>query len=129
MMEKAPGDRFQNYAEITFALDNINHFQYGKKMMTIVETVERRALPRDEGPAESLFDLVPDDMATQGDHLFQLNESYGRAGSLQHARYTLAGARAQRNGAGPARDAEGFAGGFALADRGAAAGAELQGDA
>jgi serine/threonine protein kinase len=76
MMEKKPEDRFQNYQEITFALDNINHYQYGKKMMTIVETVERRALPRSEGPAESLFDLVPDDMATQGDHLFTLQDSY-----------------------------------------------------
>ena len=76
MMEKAPGDRFQSYQEITFALDNINHYQYGKKMLTIVETVERRALPRDEGPAESLFDLVPDDMVTQGDHLFTLQDSY-----------------------------------------------------
>jgi serine/threonine protein kinase len=76
MMEKAPGDRFQNYQEITFALDNINHYQYGKKMLTVVETIERRALPRSEGPAESLFDLVPDDMATQGDHLFTLQDSY-----------------------------------------------------
>src|SRR5471032_92611 len=42
MMEKRPEDRFQNYAEISFALDNITHFQYGKKMMTIVDTVERR---------------------------------------------------------------------------------------
>ena len=76
MMEKSPADRFQNYSEITFALDNINHYQYGKKMLTVVETVERRALPRSEGPAESLFDLVPDEMATQGDHLFQLQDSY-----------------------------------------------------
>jgi serine/threonine protein kinase len=76
MMEKKPEDRFQNYQEITAALDNIHHFQYGKKMLTIVETVERRALPRSEGPAESLFDLVPDDMATQGDHLFTLQDSY-----------------------------------------------------
>jgi serine/threonine protein kinase len=76
MMEKKPEDRFQNYHEITAALDNIHHFQYGKKTLTIVETVERRALPRSEGPAESLFDLVPDDMATQGDHLFTLQDSY-----------------------------------------------------
>jgi len=76
MMEKKPEDRFQNYAEITAALDNIHHFQYGKKILTIVETVERRALPRSEGPAESLFDLVPDDMASQGDHLFTLQDSY-----------------------------------------------------
>jgi len=76
MMEKKPEDRFQNYGEITFALDNIGHFQYGKKMMTVVETVERRALPRSEGPAESLFDLVPDDMSTQGEHLFTLQDSY-----------------------------------------------------
>jgi hypothetical protein len=76
MMEKSPDDRFQNYQEITFALDNINHYQYGKKMLTVVETVERRALPRSEGPAESLFDLVPDDMATQGDHLFTLQDTY-----------------------------------------------------
>ena len=55
MMEKKPEDRFQNYQEITFALDNINHYQYGKKMLTIVETVERRALPRSEGPAEQPF--------------------------------------------------------------------------
>jgi hypothetical protein len=45
-------------------------------MLTIVETVERRALPRSEGPAESLFDLVPDDMASQGDHLFTLQDTY-----------------------------------------------------
>jgi serine/threonine protein kinase len=76
MMEKKPEDRFQNYQEITAALDNIHHFQYGKKMLTVVETVERRALPRSEGPAESLFDLVPDDMVTQGDHLFTLQDSY-----------------------------------------------------
>jgi serine/threonine protein kinase len=76
MMEKKPDDRFQNYQEIGFALDNINHYQYGKKMLTVVETVERRALPRSEGPAESLFDLVPDDMAAQGDHLFTLQDSY-----------------------------------------------------
>jgi serine/threonine protein kinase len=76
MMEKKPQDRFQNYAEITFALDNINHFQYGKKMLTVVETVERRALPREEGSAESLFDLVPDDMNTQGEHLFTLQDTY-----------------------------------------------------
>jgi hypothetical protein len=76
MMEKKPEDRFQNYQEITAALDNIHHFQYGKKILTVVETVERRALPRSEGPAESLFDLVPDDMVTQGDHLFTLQDSY-----------------------------------------------------
>jgi serine/threonine protein kinase len=76
MMEKRPEDRFQNYHEISAALDNIVHFQYGKKMLTIVETVERRALPRSEGPAESLFDLVPDDMASQGDHLFTLQDAY-----------------------------------------------------
>jgi serine/threonine protein kinase len=76
MMEKKPEDRFQTYHEITAALDNIHHFQYGKKMLTVVETVERRALPRSEGPAESLFDLVPDDMALQGDHLFTLQDSY-----------------------------------------------------
>lgn len=76
MMEKKPEERFQNYQEITAALDNINHFQYGKKMLSIVETVERRALPRSGGPAETLFDLVPDDMAGQGDHLFTLQDSY-----------------------------------------------------
>ena len=76
MMEKKPDDRFQSYEEINAALGNIAHFQYGKKMLTIVETVERRALPRTEGPAESLFDLVPDEMATQGDHLFTLSDSY-----------------------------------------------------
>ena len=76
MMEKKPEDRFQSYQEITAALDNIHHFQYGKKMLSVVETVERRALPRSEGPAESLFDLVPDDMATQGDHLFTLQDTY-----------------------------------------------------
>ena len=76
MMEKKREDRFENYQEITAALDNINHFQYGKKMLSIVETVERRALPRSEGPAESLFDLVPDDMASQGDHLFTLQDAY-----------------------------------------------------
>ncbi|MCE0484020.1 MAG: protein kinase [Methylacidiphilales bacterium] len=76
MMEKKPEDRFQNYAEITAALDNINHFQYGKKMLSVVETVERRALPRTEGSPESLFDLVPDEMATQGDHLFTLQDTY-----------------------------------------------------
>jgi HD-like signal output (HDOD) protein len=74
MMEKKPDDRFQNYQEISAALQNIAHYQYGKKMLTVVDTVERRALPRTEGPAESLFDLVPDDMATQGDHLFTLQE-------------------------------------------------------
>jgi serine/threonine protein kinase len=74
MMEKKPDDRFQNYQEISAALQNIAHYQYGKKMLTVVETVERRAVPRTEGPAESLFDLVPDDMATQGDHLFTLQE-------------------------------------------------------
>ena len=79
MMEKKPEDRFQNYQEITFALDNINHFQYGKKMLTVVDTVERRALPRSEGPAESLFDLVPDDMSVQGEHLFTLQDSYDAA--------------------------------------------------
>jgi serine/threonine protein kinase len=76
MMEKKPNDRFQNYQEISFALDNIHHFQYGKKMLTVVETVERRAVPRSEGPPESLFDLVPDEMAMQGDHLFTLQDSY-----------------------------------------------------
>jgi hypothetical protein len=45
-------------------------------MLTVVETNERRALPRAEGPAESLFDLVPDDMGTQGEHLFTLQDSY-----------------------------------------------------
>jgi hypothetical protein len=76
MMEKKPEDRFQNYQEITFALDNINHFQYGKKMMTVVETVERRAVPRSEGTPETLFDLVPDDMSVQGEHLFTLQDRY-----------------------------------------------------
>ena len=76
MMEKKPEDRFQNYQEITFALDNINHFQYGKKMLSIVDTVERRALPRSGGPPETLFDLVPDDMASLGEHLFTLQDSY-----------------------------------------------------
>ena len=76
MMEKKPDDRFQNYHEITLALENINHFQYGKKMISVVETVERRAMPRVEGPLESLFDLIPDDMATQGEHLFTLQDGY-----------------------------------------------------
>ncbi len=76
MMEKKPEDRFQNYQEITSALENINHFQYGKKLLSVVDTVERRALPRSEGPPETLFDLVPDEMATQGDHLFTLQDSY-----------------------------------------------------
>jgi serine/threonine protein kinase len=76
MMEKKPEDRFQNYHEISSALENIHHYQYGKKMLSVVETVERRALPRSEGPAESLFDLVPDDMAFQGDHLFTLQDTY-----------------------------------------------------
>ena len=76
MMEKKPDDRFQNYEEINFALENIAHFQYGKKMLSVVDTVERRAVPRTDGPVESLFDLVPDDMATQGDHLFTLQDSY-----------------------------------------------------
>ena len=76
MMEKKPEDRFQNYEEIMFALQNIGHYQYGKKMLTVVDTVERRALPRMDGPVESLFDLVPDEMATQGDHLFTLQDSY-----------------------------------------------------
>ena len=76
MMEKKREDRFQNYQEITAALENIHHFQYGKRMLSVVETVERRALPRTEAPAESLFDLIPDDMAGQGDHLFTLQDSY-----------------------------------------------------
>jgi serine/threonine protein kinase len=76
MMEKKPADRFQNYQEITAVLENINHYQYGKKMLTLVDTVERRALPRTGAPAESLFDLVPDEMAGQGEHLFTLQESY-----------------------------------------------------
>jgi len=76
MMEKKPDDRFQNYQEITAALENISHFQYGKKILSVVETVERRALPRSDGPPETLFDLVPDDMASQGDHLFTLQDSY-----------------------------------------------------
>jgi serine/threonine protein kinase len=76
MMEKKPEDRFQTYGEITFALDNINHYQYGKKLMTVVETVERRAIPRSEGSPETLFDLVPDDMNTQGEHLFTINDSF-----------------------------------------------------
>jgi serine/threonine protein kinase len=76
MMEKKPEDRFQNYGEITFALDNISHYQYGKKAMTVVETVERRAVPRSEGSPETLFNLVPDDMNTQGEHLFTLQDSY-----------------------------------------------------
>src|SRR5271170_7336194 len=76
MMEKKPEDRFQNYEEITAALENITHFQHGKKMLSIVETVERRALPRSGGQPEGLFDLVPDDMAAQGEHLFTLQESY-----------------------------------------------------
>jgi serine/threonine protein kinase len=76
MMEKKPEDRFQTYQEISSALENILHFQYGKKMLSIVETVERRALPRSEGPPETLFDLVPDDMASQGEHLFTLQDSY-----------------------------------------------------
>ncbi len=76
MMEKKPADRFQSYEEITFALDNIHHFQYGKKMLSVVETVERRALPRSGGQPDSLFDLVPEDMAVEGDHLFQLQDAY-----------------------------------------------------
>jgi serine/threonine protein kinase len=76
MMEKKADDRFQNYQEISAALDNIHHYQYGKKMLSVVETVERRALPRSEGPPDSLFDLVPDDMALQGDHLFTLQDTY-----------------------------------------------------
>jgi serine/threonine protein kinase len=76
MMEKKPSDRFQNYEEITAALENITHFQHGKKLMSIVETVERRALPRSGGQPEGLFDLVPDDMVAQGEHLFTLQESY-----------------------------------------------------
>ncbi len=76
MMEKKREDRFQSYGEISAAMENIHHFQYGKKMLSIVETVERRALPRSGGPPESLFDLVPDEMASQGDHLFTLQDSY-----------------------------------------------------
>ncbi|MCE0497813.1 MAG: protein kinase [Methylacidiphilales bacterium] len=76
MMEKKPQDRFQNYEEVTAALENITHFQHGKKVMSIVETVERRALPRSGGQPEGLFDLVPDDMVAQGEHLFTLQDSY-----------------------------------------------------
>ena len=76
MMEKKPDDRFQNYDEISFALDNIHHFQYGKKTLSVVETVERRAMPRSGGQPDTLFDLVPDDMAVEGDHLFQLQDTY-----------------------------------------------------
>jgi serine/threonine protein kinase len=76
MMEKKPADRFQDYAEISAALDNIHHFQYGKKLLSVVETVERRAVPRSGGQPETLFDLVPDDMALEGEHLFQLQDSY-----------------------------------------------------
>jgi serine/threonine protein kinase len=76
MMEKKPEDRFQSYDEIAWALDNIHHFQYGKKMLSVVETVERRAVPRSGGQPDSLFDLVPEDMAVEGDHLFQLADSY-----------------------------------------------------
>ncbi len=76
MMEKDRRDRFQTYGQITVALENIQHFQYGKKMLSVVETIERRALPRGGGAPESLFDLVPDDMVSQGDHLFTLQDSY-----------------------------------------------------
>ena len=76
MMEKKPEDRFQDYAEISAALDNIHHYQYGKKMLSVVETVERRAVPRSGGQPETLFDLVPDDMALEGEHLFQLQDAY-----------------------------------------------------
>jgi serine/threonine protein kinase len=76
MMEKKPADRFQSYQEISDVLEDIHHFQYGKRTLSIVETVERRALPRSEGPPETLFDLVPDDMASQGDHLFTLQDPY-----------------------------------------------------
>jgi serine/threonine protein kinase len=76
MMEKKPEDRFQSYDEISWALDNIHHFQYGKKMMSVVDTVQRRAVPRSGGQPDTLFDLVPDDMAVEGDHLFQLTDSY-----------------------------------------------------
>ena len=76
MMEKKPEDRFQNYQEITFALDNIHHYQYGQEDAHDRRDGGTARLPRSEGPAESLFDLVPDDMATQGDHLFTLQDSY-----------------------------------------------------
>lgn len=76
MMEKKREDRFQSYQEITAALENIHHFQYGKKTLSIVDTVERRALPRSGGLPETLFDLIPDEMASQGDHLFTLQDSY-----------------------------------------------------
>jgi hypothetical protein len=45
-------------------------------MLSVVETVERRAVPRSGGQPDSLFDLVPEDMAVEGDHLFQLADSY-----------------------------------------------------
>ena len=76
MMEKKPEDRFQDYGEISAALDNIHHFQYGKKQLSVVETVERRAVPRSGGQPDTLFDLIPEDMALEGDHLFQLQDSY-----------------------------------------------------
>jgi serine/threonine protein kinase len=76
MMEKKPEERFQDYGEISDALDNIHHYQYGKKQLTVVETVERRAVPRSGGQPDTLFDLIPDDMALEGDHLFQLQDSY-----------------------------------------------------
>jgi serine/threonine protein kinase len=76
MMEKKPEDRFQDYGELSDALDNIHHYQYGKKQLSVVETVERRAVPRSGGQPDTLFDLIPDDMALEGDHLFQLQDSY-----------------------------------------------------
>jgi hypothetical protein len=72
MMEKTPEDRFQTYDEITAVLRNINHFQYGKKSLSVAALSERRALPRTGGAPDNMFDMIPSDMAEQGEHNFTL---------------------------------------------------------
>lgn len=72
MMEKRPEDRFQVYDEIAAALRNINHFQYGKKSLSLSTLNERRALPRTGGAPDNMFEMIPNEMAAQGEHTFTL---------------------------------------------------------
>lgn len=77
MMEKKPEDRFQTYEELSEALADVHHFRYGELNYGPPTTVQRRrGLPRTSGPPETLYGLLPNDIALNERSLFEIKRTY-----------------------------------------------------
>ncbi|MEM1060261.1 MAG: protein kinase [Verrucomicrobiota bacterium] len=61
MMEKAPAYRFQTYEELGDALANVDHYRYGRNVISLPPVHRRRATPSYGSPPETLFGILPPD--------------------------------------------------------------------